>query len=297
MNLSQKTKVAAIQMVSGMNVDENLSVMSRLVERSAGSGAELILLPEYFSFMGKNDFDKLDLAELDISLDNCSKKTQIKNKVQYALSSIAKKSKVWIVGGTCSIKSNEREKIYNSMFVYNDNGEKIVRYDKAHLFKFDNGSESYDEALCSVAGNKAVSVETPAGNTFLAVCYDLRFPEFFRRENVFDKPLDLILISAAFTRTTGKAHWEILLRARAIENQCYVLASAQGGNHDSGRNTWGHSMFVSPWGDIIDECELGNNIIYGTLDKSYLDETRKNLPALEHQRLDIRKEWNVKKQR
>ncbi len=295
MNQEKKIKLAAIQMVSGLNVDENLSLMTNLVKKSADSGAKLILLPEYFSFMGKNDFDKLHLAELDVSLSQHSKKIDLKNKVQNTLSLVAKKNNVWIIGGTCSIKSHDRKKIYNSMFVYNSKGEKVARYDKAHLFKFNNGLESYDEAQFSIAGNKAISVETPAGNTFLAVCYDLRFPEFFRRQNIIEKPLDLILISAAFTATTGKAHWEILLRARAIENQCYVLASAQGGNHASGRNTWGHSMFVSPWGDIIEECNLGNNIIYGTLDKTYIEKTRKNLPAIDHQRLDIRKEWNVKK--
>jgi nitrilase len=181
------------------------------------------------------------------------------------------------------------------MFIYDDQGKKVVRYDKVHLFKYSNQLESYDETLHCEAGNKAVSVETPAGNTFLSICYDLRFPEFFRRIDISDKPIDLILLSAAFTTTTGKAHWEILLRARAIENQCFVLASAQGGNHESGRSTWGHSMFVSPWGDIIEKCEFGNSIIYGTVDNIYMNKIRKNLPAIQHQRLNIRKDWNVRK--
>ncbi|OUV03529.1 MAG: hypothetical protein CBC42_03495 [Betaproteobacteria bacterium TMED82] len=291
----QGIKVAAIQMVSSENIEKNLSVVKNLVKKAAQKGARVILLPEYFAFMGEDDNKKIKMAEINVGDSSVSTAMEIVTTVQSALSSLAKLYAVWVIGGSCALRSDTKGKIYNSMLVYNEKGERVGRYDKAHLFKFSTETESYDESTFIVAGDEATSLQTPAGNTFLSICYDLRFPEFFRREDLSAEPLDLIVLSAAFTQTTGRAHWEILLRARAIENQCYVLASAQGGRHESGRITWGHSMFIGPWGDIISGCELGENIVLGTVDKKCLKEVRTNLPASLHQRVNIRKNWNVKK--
>ena len=173
------------------------------------------------------------------------------------------------------------------MLVFDDRGLLVGRYDKVHLFEFKNEESDFDESRFIKPGDKRLIIQTPAGNTFLSICYDIRFPEFFRRTIEKSDLIDLIIVAAAFTHTTGKAHWETLLRARAIENQCYVLASAQGGKHECGRETWGHSMLINPWGDIIDECKFDSDIVFGIVNKYFTKKVRKKLPAIFHKRYDI----------
>ena len=279
-----KCKVAAIQMVSTDSVDTNLATMSAQVRLAASKGAELVVLPEYFSFIGQSEDEKVKWAEEDNYESGAN--TQ---KIQTVLSNAAKENSVWLIGGTCPIFAESENKVCNAMFVFDQKGNRRARYDKIHLFKYKNGVENYDESTFCEAGNQPLMVDTPAGKTFLSVCYDLRFPEFYRRRFPEDVSPDVIIVSAAFTRTTGEAHWEVLLRARAIENQAYVIASAQGGEHNSGRETWGHSMIIDPWGDIIAKCKFGKNIVLGEVDMKKLQTIRENLPALEHQEFNLRK--------
>ena len=246
-----KCKVAAIQMVSTDSVDTNLATMSAQVRLAASKGAELVVLPEYFSFIGQSEDEKVKWAEEDNYESGANAQ-----KIQTVLSNAAKENSVWLIGGTCPIFAESENKVCNAMFVFDQKGNRRARYDKIHLFKYKNGVENYDESTFCEAGNQPLMVDTPAGKTFLSVCYDLRFPEFYRRRFPEDVSPDVIIVSAAFTRTTGEAHWEVLLRARAIENQAYVIASAQGGEHNSGRETWGHSMIIDPWGDIIAKCKF-----------------------------------------
>ena len=225
-----KCKVAAIQMVSTDSVATNLATMSAQVRLAASKGAELVVLPEYFSFIGQSEDEKVKWAEEDNYESGANAQ-----KIQTALSNAAKENSVWLIGGTCPIFAESENKVCNAMFVFDQKGNRRARYDKIHLFKYKNEVESYDESTFCEAGNQPLVVNTPAGKTFLSVCYDLRFPEFYRRGCPKDVSPDVIIVSAAFTKTTGKAHWEVLLRARAIENQAYVIASAQGGEHNSGR--------------------------------------------------------------
>ena len=279
-----KCKVAAIQMVSTDLVDTNLATMLAQVKLAANRGAELVVLPEYFSFIGQSEDEKVKWAEEDNN--ESSGNTQ---KIQTVLSKAAKENSVWLIGGTCPIFAKSENKVCNAMFVFDQKGNRRARYDKIHLFKYENGVEIYDESTFCEAGNQPLMVDTPAGKTFLSVCYDLRFPEFYRRRVPEDVSPDVIIVSAAFTRTTGEAHWEVLLRARAIENQAYVIASAQGGEHNSGRETWGHSMIIGPWGDKIAKCNVGKDIVLGEVDMKKLQTVRANLPALEHQEFNLRK--------
>ena len=279
-----KCKVAAIQMVSTDSVKTNLATMSAQVKLAARKGAELVVLPEYFSFIGQSEDEKVKWAEVDNYESGANAQ-----KIQTVLSSTAKENKVWLIGGTCPIFAESESKVCNAMFVFDEEGNRRARYDKIHLFKYKNGVEDYDESTFCEAGTQPTMVDTPAGKTFLSVCYDLRFPEFYRRRFPEDVSPDVIIVSAAFTRTTGEAHWEVLLRARAIENQAYVIASAQGGEHNSGRETWGHSMIIGPWGDIIAKCKFGKNIVLGEVDMKKLKTIRENLPALEHQEFNLRK--------
>ena len=276
--------MAAIQMVSTNSVDTNLANMSAQVRLAASKGAELVVLPEYFSFIGQSEDEKVKWAEEDNYELGANEQ-----RIQTVLSNAAKENSVWLIGGTCPIFAESEDKVCNAMFVFDQKGNRRARYDKIHLFKYKNGVENYDESTFCEAGNQPLIVDTPAGKTFLSVCYDLRFPEFYRRRFPEDLSPDVIIVSAAFTRTTGEAHWEVLLRARAIENQAYVIASAQGGEHNSGRETWGHSMIIGPWGDIIAECEFGTNIVLGEVDLEKLQTVRENLPALEHQEFNLRK--------
>jgi len=268
MSSNKSFQLAAIQMVSGTSVDVNLARAGELVAEAAANGAGLILLPEYFCFMGRRDTDKLALRESPGS-----------GPIQDFLSSTARRHGIWLLGGTLPLISEDADRIYNSMLVFNPDGQQIARYDKIHLFGFRKGDEAFDEAATIRPGaNLAQVFEAPFGPTGLSVCYDLRFPELYRAMG----NVNLIVMPAAFTYTTGSAHWEVLLRARAIENQCYVLASAQGGKHENGRRTWGHSMLVDPWGEIISCLPEGEGYVEGSIEQSRLDALRLSLPALGH---------------
>jgi len=230
-------KVAAVQMVSGISLDHNLAQAHQLLDQARAAGAELAVLPEYFCFMGRHDADKLVVAE-----------TPGLGTVQDFLADTARELGLWIVGGTLPMATDDPTHAANASVVYDPKGKPAARYDKIHLFRYDNGRERYDEAAVLAAGHTPTTWELPdrEGHTWrvgMSVCYDLRFPELYRQLGA-----DILLVPSAFTHTTGQAHWEVLLRARAIENQAYVIASAQGGTHENGRQTWGQSMVIDPWG-------------------------------------------------
>ncbi len=264
-------KVAACQMVSGTDLASNLEAAEKLLEQAAQAGAELAVLPEYFCLMGENESDKLRIAEQPGS-----------GPIQKFLSRRASQSKLWVVAGTVPLISPDAGKVFNSTLVWNPQGHCVARYDKIHLFKFDNGVENYDESRAITAGSTPVTFELPSkdGHTWrvgLSICYDLRFPELYRALGA-----DLLLVPSAFTHTTGNAHWEVLLRARAIENLAYVLAAAQGGKHDNQRRTWGQSMVVSPWGNIQAQQAEGQGAVLTDIDMAVLAACRIQLPALAH---------------
>jgi len=263
-------RVAAIQMASGPNVSANLSEAERLIDMAAAQGAKLVALPEYFAIMGVKESDKVAVRE-----------AEGKGPIQKFLSQMAKKHKIWLVGGSVPLQSDDPRKVRNSCLVYDDKGKLAARYDKIHLFGLDLGNERYREEETIEAGDKVVVVETPFGRIGLSVCYDLRFPELYRAMG----NVDLIVVPAAFTETTGKAHWEILVRARAIENQAYVIASAQGGYHLSGRETHGNSMIVDPWGVVLDRLPRGSGVVLASINPAYQASLRKSLPALAHRTL------------
>ncbi len=261
-------KVAAIQMVSSTRLDDNLRQAGDLIAEAAGSGAQLVALPEYFCIMGRKDTDKLAIKE-----------TPGEGPIQEFLSGQARQHGIWLVGGTLPLDNDDPQRIFNTSLVYDPAGSQVARYDKVHLFGFKKGQESYDESIVIRPGqNTPQTVDTPFGRVGLSICYDLRFPEFFRAMG----EINLIVLPAAFTYTTGSAHWEILLRARAIENQCYVLAPAQGGKHENGRRTWGHSVLIDPWGEVLDQVAQEPGIAAGVLSLERISEVRASLPALKH---------------
>ncbi|CAN5903659.1 carbon-nitrogen hydrolase family protein [soil metagenome] len=263
-------KVAAIQMVSTPGLTQNLLDCAALMQQASDDGAGLLLLPEYWPVMGMRETDKFAVAEQFGA-----------GTIQDFLSASALKLGAWIIGGTIPLISPDPAKVFNTTLVYNPDGKCIARYDKIHLFGFNQDEESYQESRTILAGEQVVYVETDFGRVGLSVCYDLRFPELYRAMGV----CNLMVVPAAFTYTTGQAHWEILLRARAIENQCYVLAAAQGGKHLNGRRTWGHSMLIDPWGRIVDVLDAGEGVISGDLDLPGLEAIRCSLPALMHRKL------------
>ncbi|MDD2546046.1 MAG: carbon-nitrogen hydrolase family protein [Burkholderiaceae bacterium] len=267
-------KIAALQMVSGTQREANLASARGLLEQAAQAGAELAVLPEYFVALGHQDTDKLALQE-----------TPGQGPVQDFLARAAQELGLWIVGGTLPMQSTDPERVYNTSLVYAPTGECVARYDKIHLFRFDNGHERYDESQRIAAGVAPVHFDLEARDgqrwrVGLSVCYDLRFPELYRAHA--RAGTDLMLVPSAFTHTTGAAHWELLLRARAVENLAYVLAPAQGGLHENGRRTWGHSLLVDPWGQVLDQRAEGPGLVLGTLDAERLRQVRNQLPALEH---------------
>ncbi|MBS0493301.1 MAG: carbon-nitrogen hydrolase family protein [Proteobacteria bacterium] len=267
-------KVAALQMVSGLGLAANLAQARRLLEQAASAGAELAVLPEYFCAMGRRDEDKLQLAE---RLGD--------GPVQSFLAAAARELGLWIVGGTLPLASDEPARVYNSSLAYSPAGSCVARYDKIHLFRFDNGREHFDEARSIKPGQASARFALPARDgrlwhVGLSVCYDLRFPELYREHARAGS--DLLLVPSAFTYTTGQAHWELLLRARAVENLAYVLAPAQGGVHENGRRTWGHSMLVAPWGQVLAQQAEGPAVVLGELDAAHLRQLRSQLPVLEH---------------
>jgi nitrilase len=260
-------KIAAIQMTSGPNLQDNIATATRLIQEAVTAGANLVLLPEYWAIMGMREQDKVDLA----------KSPDAKLMPEF-MSQQARMHGIYLIGGTIPITSPETNKVYNSTLVFNPEGLSVARYDKIHLFGFTKDAESYQESSSILAGSKPVSVEFDSYKVGLSICYDLRFPELYRSFGA----MDLIVVPSAFTYTTGSVHWEILLRARAIENQCYVLAAAQVGHHPNGRRTWGHSMLVNPWGQIVSELPESEGIVVGDMDLQLIQEVRRNLPALKH---------------
>ena len=276
-------KIAALQTVSTPDVARNLDTAAALIGQAAAEGAQLVALPEYFCLMGHADTDKLAHAE-----------TPGDGPIQRFLAEQAMAHGLWIIGGTLPLKGDEPEHARNACCVYAPDGQLAARYDKIHLFNYDNGRERYDEALVLAAGDKPVAFEAAgllpfegtAGKPLrvgLSVCYDLRFPELYR--TLMHPPCDLLSVPSAFTYTTGRAHWELLLRARAVENQCYVIAAAQGGLHENGRRTWGHSMIVDPWGEVLAVCPEGEGVALAEIDVARLVAVRTQLPALAHRRL------------
>lgn len=266
----QNCRIAALQMVSGPRVAANLATAARLVEEAVAQGAQLLVLPEYFPVIGAVDADRVRARE-DFG----------HGPIQDWLAQTAQRHGVWLFAGSLPLTASVPDKMRNSSLVFNPQGECVARYDKIHLFGFTKGDESYDEAAFIEAGDTPVAVTTPFGRVALSICYDLRFPELYRSLG----PVDLILMPAAFTETTGRAHWEILLRARAIENQCYLLAVGQGGRHESGRLTHGNSMIVDPWGEILDRKLKGPGVVIADLDHQRIAEVRESLPALAHRKL------------
>ncbi len=277
-------KVASIQMVSTASVEANIAQARKLLEQAAAAGAELAVLPEYFCLIGQRDADKLAIAE---TFGAHSNDTESSAPLQTFLSHTARELGLWIVGGTIPLRANQPDRVFNSSLVFNPAGECVARYDKIHLFRFNNGRESYDESRVLEAGTQPVRFALPSrdGNTWqigISVCYDLRFPELFRHYALGENGMDLLVLSAAFTYTTGQAHWEILLRARAIENLCFVAASAQGGTHPNGRQTWGQSLLIDPWGAIAAQQAQGAGVVCADLDFARLNAVRTQLPALQH---------------
>lgn len=281
-------KIAAVQMVSGPQLQVNLDRARHWIEQAAAQGARLVSLPEYFCLMGHHDGDKLAFAEQAGDLNA---------PIQGMLSRAARETGVWVLGGTLPMALEGRaapaERVRNTTCVFAPDGSLAARYDKLHLFRYDNGREHYDEGRVLEAGDAPATFTARMGQgdpdlrIGLSVCYDLRFPELYRAMS-FEQgqpPLDLISVPAAFTYTTGQAHWELLLRARAVENQAFVIAAAQGGRHENGRRTWGHSMVVDPWGEVLACVPEGEGLALAEVDPARLKQVRTQLPALNHRRL------------
>jgi predicted amidohydrolase len=271
------SKVAAIQMASGPNVQANLDEVDKFIKIAVQQEAELIVLPEYFAIMGMTETDQVDVAE-----------KYGQGLIQDFLASQASKHGVWLVAGTVPLQSEEKNKIYASCLLYNNTGEVAARYDKIHLFDvtLEENDESYTESETTTSGDEVVVVDTPFGRLGLAICYDLRFPEMFRA--MTDAGVDIFVLPSSFTSLTGKAHWETLIRARAIENLSYMVAAAQGGYHVNGRETHGDSMIVDPWGTVLNRLPQGTGVVVSDIDISKLQKTRQLFPALEHRRLNCK---------
>jgi deaminated glutathione amidase len=267
-------KIAALQMVSTTDVARNLDVAASLIDEAARAGAELVALPEYFCHLGRRDTDKLAVAEDDGD-----------GPIQRLLADAARRAGVWVVGGTLPMRTASAERVRNSCCVYAPDGRRVARYDKMHLFAYDNGRERYCEGRVLEAGDTPMAFEANGLRIGLSVCYDLRFPELYCR--LCKPPCDLLCVPSSFTYTTGQAHWELLLRARAVENQAYVMAPAQGGTHENGRRTWGHSMVIDPWGEVLAVRDEGEGVVLAEVDCARIAGVRQQLPALTHRRADL----------
>jgi deaminated glutathione amidase len=263
-------RVAAVQMTSGASVADNLEHAARLIAQAAQAGASLVLLPENFGLMGLRARDKLDAQETDGD-----------GAQQAFLARSAREHRLYVIGGSVPIACGDPTRAKQSLLVYGPDGTRIARYDKIHLFRFTHGDEDYDEAKTIIAGSEPTTFAAPWGRVGLSICYDVRFPELYRALG----DVALIVVPAAFTARTGEAHWETLLRARAIENQCYVLAAAQAGVHPGGRRTWGHSMLIDPWGTVVDVRAEGEGVVIGDIEPGRLADVRHKLPALAHRTL------------
>jgi deaminated glutathione amidase len=301
-----RLKIAAVQMVSTPEVARNLDAAARGIAQAAAAGAALVVLPEYFCLMGHSERDKLAHAEPPWSAGG--------GPIQHFLSAQARQHGLWLLGGTLPVRPapsartdgapggqgidhartdraatgeagvGPPERVLNRSLLFGPGGQAAAHYDKIHLFSFASGNERYDEGRTLSAGSEpvAATLDTPAGplRLGLSICYDLRFPELYRA--LMHPPCDLIAVPAAFTHTTGRAHWELLLRARAVENQCYVVAAAQGGTHENGRRTWGHSLIADPWGEVLACVEIGEGVAIADIDAARLADVRERLPALAH---------------
>jgi len=260
-------RVAAVQMASGPNVAANLQEAERLIELAAATGARIVALPEYFCIMGMKETDKVAARERDGA-----------GPIQSFLAEQARRHRIWIVGGSVPLEASTPDKVRNACLVYNQLGERVARYDKIHLFGFEMGQEKYTEERTIEPGSAVCTVDSPYGKLGISVCYDLRFPELYRAMG----EVDMILVPSAFTETTGKAHWDTLVRARAIENLAYVIAPAQGGYHVNGRETHGHTMIVDPWGVVLDRLPRGSGVVVAGVNPTYQAKIRRSLPALTH---------------
>ena len=260
-------RVAAIQMASGPNVSANLAEAEQLIELAVDAGARLVALPEFFCIMAMKDADVVKVREAEGS-----------GPIQAFLSRMAKKHHIWLIGGSVPLEAGAANKVRNSCLVYDDRGKQVARYDKIHLFGLNLGNEQYQETNLIEPGDKVVVINSPFGRIGLSICYDLRFPELYRAM----PDVDIIMVPSAFTATTGRAHFETLIRARAIENLAYVIAPAQGGYHLSGRETHGDSMIVDPWGVVLDRLSRGSGVAIANINPAYQASLRKSLPALKH---------------
>ncbi len=265
------SRVAALQMVSTPELMPNLGSADRLIAAAAAAGARLVALPENFYLIGRHEADKVRVRE-----------PEGEGPIQGFLAAAARRHRVWIVGGTAPISCADPGRIRSACLVFDDSGRRVARYDKMHLFRFEAGDERYDESRTLEAGESAVAVQSPFGRLALSVCYDVRFPELYRELGDFDA----MFVPSAFTVPTGAAHWETLLRARAIENQAYVIAPAQGGLHASGRRTYGHSMIVDPWGQVLAVRPEGEGVLLAEIDTERVQEVRASLPAVANRRLN-----------
>lgn len=272
--MRKKQRIGAVQMATGPNVNANLFEAERLIRETRENGASLIVLPECFAFMGKQDQDQIALREADGE-----------GPLQAFLSRVARQQGVWLVGGTIPMVASDPRKVRAACLVFDDQGERVARYDKLHLFDVNlpGVDERYHESATIEPGDSPVVIDSPFGRLGIAVCYDLRFPELFRK--MLDGGVEILAIPSAFTALTGKAHWETLVRARAIENLVYVVAAAQGGFHINGRETHGHSMIVDPWGTVLAQVPRGTGHICCPIDKEFLHSVRRTFPTIDHRRL------------
>ncbi|HEB86654.1 MAG TPA: carbon-nitrogen hydrolase family protein [Gammaproteobacteria bacterium] len=267
-------RIAAIQMASGPNVSANLTEAGRLIAMAVEAGADMVVLPENFACMSMQDADQLKHRE-----------REGEGPIQNFLREQADKQRVWLVGGTIPLFGQDEQRMRASCLVYDERGVLRGRYDKIHLFDvlLEENQETYHESATIEPDNRIRVIETPFGRLGLAVCYDLRFPELFRR--MLSEQVDIFTLPSAFTAITGRAHWEVLLRARAIENLCYVVASAQGGYHVNGRETHGHSMIIDPWGVVQDELDNGSGFVIAGIDMDRIKNIRRTFPVLEHRKI------------
>lgn len=262
-------RVAVVQMVSSAKVADNLQLAEQYLIQAKEQGAELVVLPENFAFMGMNEVDKLLIAE-----------NYGQGPIQQKMSELAKDLGVWLIAGTIPLKG-KGSKVRASCIVYDDKGLTVARYDKIHLFDVRvSEQEKHQESLTIEAGTDIALVDTPVGKVGLTVCYDLRFPELY--QHLVQRGAQLFSVPSAFTAVTGAAHWDVLIRARAIENLCYVLAPNQGGFHENGRHTYGHSMVVEPWGKVLAQKEEGQGLIFADIDLQRLLQLRRQFPCVEH---------------
>ena len=267
------SRVAAVQMSSGPSVDANLDEAGRLVEQAVEAGAGLVALPENFGLIGERERDKLSHAEADHD-----------GPQQAFLADAARRHGIWLIGGSVPMATAGGERVRQSLLVYEPDGRRAARYDKIHLFDVRlEGGESYRESAAIEPGDTPLALDTPLGRLGLTICYDLRFPELYRR--LAEEGACIMLVPSAFTRPTGRAHWEPLLRARAIENLAYMVAPAQVGRHNNKRETWGHTMIVDPWGAVLGALEEDVGVVVADIDTDQLAQRRRSFPVLEHRRL------------